>query len=81
MEGTMKRLIKFTSRSGGPIYINPDHIVTVSSGLPGGSAEHPAVIVVSVSTGPTHEVHVEESIQQVADLIDPPPREDQFGFH
>ena len=80
----MKRLIRFTSRSGGPIYINPDHIVTVSSGLPGGSAENPAVIVVSTPSGtpgPTHEVHVEETIQQVADLIDPPPREDRFGFH
>jgi hypothetical protein len=84
MEGTMKRLIQLTSRSGGPIYINPDHIVTVSAGLPGGTAEHPAVLVVSApfsATQPTHEIHVEETVRQVAEMIEPPPREDRFGFH
>ena len=76
----MGKLIRLTRRVGGPIYINPDHIVAIGSESPNSSPDSPAFItlVTSISTtlgaGTPPGLHVVETIQQVADMIDPSPQ-------
>ena len=75
----MGKLIRLTRRAGGPIYMNPDYIVTISSEATGGSEKNSALVTLVTSVdvgsvgGPPQGVQVQESVQEVVDLVERPP--------
>jgi uncharacterized protein YlzI (FlbEa/FlbD family) len=84
--GLMGKFIRLTRKGGEPLFINPDHIVTIGTATPDATADSPALItlVAAIDTNPgagtVAGVQVRETIQEVVDMIDPPPRGDSMGF-
>jgi hypothetical protein len=79
----MKKLIQLTSAQGGPVYVNPDYIVMVSS--VGRDPQSSALITLVAPILPGggmdgyQGLRVQESLQQVMEMIGPPPDVDTMG--